>query len=263
MSGQELENHRVTFECEVVSESEVPSDSLVITVNPFVPSRYDADSFSATGAFPTMTLIGLLGDEAFMDFETDRGEAIATVEQIWPAVRMLFQYYLHNNWSMFERTAKEKLDLAQVGSTAHQRTTVAYQALGIATVSIVGRHGTRGAIIVHRFGRKHIAAVRLPPYFEGVRSRGELTAQLERDIFTSINDFVEHRETWEMGSLGRFIESETRPELEKLVLYRDEFPIVRDLYQQGFELACKCLWLLVAAQKTPTPLETITRLPCQ
>src|SRR5690606_21452092 len=39
-------------------------------------------------------------------------------------------------------------------------------------------------------------------------------------------------------------------ELETLVLYRDEFSTVRDLYQQGFELACKCIWPLVAAQNT-------------
>ena len=34
------------------------------------------------------------------------------------------------------------------------------------------------------------------------------------------------------------------------MLYRDEFSTVRDLYQQGFELACKCIWPLVAAQNS-------------
>jgi hypothetical protein len=53
-----------------------------------------------------------------------------------------------------------------------------------------------------------------------------------------------------MGLLVRFIGPEQQAAFDELVLYRDEFSIVRDLYQQGFELACKCIWPLVAAQNT-------------
>lgn len=238
----------MTFECDVVGESDIPAEALVVTINPFVPSKYLADSFSAEGAFPTMTLLRLLGDKGFMDFVADRGEAISAVELIWPAARMLFQYYLHGNWPLFEKTAEKKFGLKHVGSTGHERTTVAYQSLTIVTESILGRHGQRGARVVDRFGRKHVAALKTRSYIEAVRMRGALEDQLERDIFTAISGFVEHREAWEMGSLGRFVEPEKRPDLDDLVLYRDEFSIVRDLYQQGFELACKCLWMLAAAQ---------------
>lgn len=248
MAGQQLESHRVSFDCEVVNDTDLGPDALVITVNPFVPSRYDADSFSPLGAFPTITLAGLLGGDAFMKFEEDRSEAIAVVEQLWPPVRMLFQYYLHGNWPMFERTAKEKLGLTQVGATAHQRAAVAYQSFGIVTVSIVGRHGQRGARIVERFGKKHSASLGNRDYFDVIRVRGAQATQLERDLFTTASGFIEHREAWEMGALGRFVPDPARSELDELVLYRDEFSIVRDLYQQGFESACKCLWLLVAAQ---------------
>ena len=69
MSGTELENHQVVFQCDVVNGSspDIPG-APIVTVNPFVPSQYGADSFSPTGAFPTMTLVGILGDQTFMAF---------------------------------------------------------------------------------------------------------------------------------------------------------------------------------------------------
>lgn len=248
MSGQELESHRVNFECEVIADSELGPDAPVVTVNPFVPSRYDADSLGPSGGSPTMTLTGLLGFERFMQFEEDREEAIAVVEQVWPPVRMLFQYFLHGNWPMFERTAKQRLHQKEVGNTAHQRTTLAYQSLLVVTTALLGRNGDRGARIVLLYGKKHAAMLEDRDYFNVVRARGMLATQLERDVFAATSAFIDRREAWEMGALSRFVSSEVRPELEQLVLYRDEFTIVRDLYQQGFELACKCLWPLVAAQ---------------
>ncbi|KUH35261.1 hypothetical protein ATE80_30280 [Streptomyces kanasensis] len=62
--------------------------------------------------------------------------------------------------------------------------------------------------------------------------------------------FIEHHESWEMGLLERFFRPSDKSAFEELVLYRDEFSLVRDLYQQGFELACKCLWPLIAAQNS-------------
>lgn len=50
MSGTEFKNHRVDIECEVLSGSAPESPGTrVVTINPFVPSRYDADSFTRTG----------------------------------------------------------------------------------------------------------------------------------------------------------------------------------------------------------------------
>ncbi|MEW1993214.1 hypothetical protein [Microbacterium sp. NPDC078849] len=248
MSGQELESFKVDFECEVVDQSEVGSEASIVTVNPFVPSRYDAVSLGPSGGSPTMTLTGLLGFKRFMEFEDDRGRAIAVTEQVWPSVRMVFQYFLHENWPMFERTAKEKLQLDKVGSTFHERTSVAYQSLMFVTITVLGQNGDRGARIVELYGKKHSAVLSDRHYMEVVRSRGAAAKQLERDLFTAISAFIHRREAWEMGALSRYVPDTSRSELEQLVLYRDEFSIVRDLYQQGFELACKCLWPLVAAQ---------------
>lgn len=252
MSGTELKNHRVDLECDVVNSSgpELPS-ARVVTINPFVPSLYDADSSEPIGAFPTITLAQILGDEAFLEFQSERGVALEASRAMWPHVRMLFQYYLQGNAQMFTRIAKQRFGLDWDPSTSHERTTVAYQALGTATAMITGSAGTTSATVIRRFARKHTAAMeRHDDHLLAFRRRGQASAALERDLFTELDRFVEQHEAWEMGLLGRFVGPDEKEAFDKLVLYRDEFSTVRDLYQQGFELACKCLWPLVAAQNS-------------
>lgn len=252
MSGTELENHRIRIECDVMngSDPELP-DALVVTINPFVPSLYEADSFAPTGAFPTMTLLQILGDDTFVKFESERHYALEAGQSLWPHVRMLFQYYLQNNTTMFKRIASQRFGLDWEPSTAHQRTSVAYQALGAVTTMIAGSTGNSSAKVIDRFAKKHTAAMRQHPgHLQAFRQRGQTAAALERDLFTELNRFVEQHESWELGLLNRFVGPEEKEAFDKLVLFRHEFSTVRDLYQQGFELACKCLWPLVAAQNT-------------
>lgn len=255
ITGQELAEHRVVIDSEKVDESDLPADPRVVTVDPFVPSRYDADSMKMTadgalGMFPTMTLAHLLGSEGFQAFGEDSGRAEYAVEELWPPTRMLFSYYLHARWDLFERTAASKFSTDAVGQTAHQRATVAYQALAYTTTAIVGSTGDRGERLFQRYGRKHVAAIRTPGHIQMIRGRDPLARELERDLFGVIHHFIDSYESWAMGRLPRFARGTAADELESLVLYRDEFTLVRDLYQQGFEMACKCLWILVAAQNT-------------
>lgn len=252
MSGTELENHRINLECEVVNgaEPDLPG-ARVVTINPFVPSLYEADSFAPSGAFPTLTLAGILGDHVFTEFETERHQALDAGRLLWPRVRMLFQYYLQGNTQMFTRIAKEQFGLDWEPSKAHHRTSVAYQAMGTVTTMIAGTTGNHSATVIDRFARKHTAAMnRNEEHLVAFRERGKESAALDRALFTELNRFVERHESWEMGLLVRFVGPAEQAEFENLVLYRDEFSTVRDLYQQGFELASKCIWPLVAAQNT-------------
>jgi hypothetical protein len=251
MSGTQPENHRISFECKVVNgeDPDLPG-AAVITINPFVPSLYDADSFSPDGAFPTMTLMQLLGYDGFLEFERERHAGLNAVDELWPSTRMLFDYYLQGNVRMFVKTAKGRLGFDWEPSTSHERTTVAYHALGVTTTAVVGQTGSYAAQVIRRFASKHTAAMKEKRHLQVFRSRGREAENLERDVFTELNRFISQHESWEMGRLLRFVNEDARRRLGSLVLFRDEFAIVRDLYQQGFELACKCLWPLVAAQNT-------------
>ncbi|MET8847606.1 hypothetical protein [Amycolatopsis sp. NPDC004625] len=252
MSGSELSNHRIAIDCEVLSGRDPEPDGVsVVTINSFVPSLYEADSFSPAGAFPTMTLMGILGSDVFLAFESERHQALEAGQAMWPQVRMLFQYYLQGNAEMFTRIAKKHFGLEWDPATSHQRTSVAYQVLGTATTTITGSTGACYEKVIGRFSRKHTAAMkRHTDHLRAFRRRGQASAALERDLFTELNRFVEQQESWEMGLLGRFVGAEEKAAFDELVLFRDEFSTVRDLYQHGFELACKCLWPLVAAQNT-------------
>ena len=252
MSGSELPTHRVHFECEIASSrDDLPDGTPVVTINPFVPSLYEADSFAPIGAMPTLTLAQILGRDVFVEFETERHRALEAGDEMWPQVRKLFEYYLQGNAKMFTRVAQQYFGLEWEPTTSHERTSVAYQALGLAAAMITGRTGTSSVTVIDRFARKHSAAMdRDPRHLQAFRSRGRASAALERDLFTELNRFVEHHESWEMGLLGRFVGPEEKAAFDELVLYRDEFSTVRDIYQHGFELACKCLWPLVAAQNT-------------
>lgn len=252
MSGTELPTHQVEFECTVVDAVDDPPEGTpVVTTNPFVPSLYTADSNAFIGAMPTITLLGLLDDDTFMEFESERHRALQASAEMWPQVRKLFEYYLNGNTAMFTRVAEQVFGLEREPVSSHQRTSVAYQAVGTAAVMITGSTGTSSAKVISRFARKHTAAmVKDPRYLLALRSRGQASAVLERDVFTELNRFVQHHESWEMGLLCRFVGPRKKRDFDELVLFRDEFSTVRDLYQQGFELACKCLWPLVAAQNT-------------
>lgn len=252
MSGTELENHKIDIECDVMNgaDPELPG-ALVVTINPFVPSKYEADSFAPSGAFPTLTLMRILGDDAFMEFESERHQALDAGQNFWPRVRMLFQYYLQGNTQMFTRIAMEQFNLDWEPAKAHQRTSIAFQAMDTVTTIIAGTTGNRSATVIARFARKHAAAMHSnEDHLRAFRERGKESAALERDLFTELNRFIERHEAWEMGLLVRFIGPAEQAAFEDLVLYRDEFSTLRDLYQQGFELACKCIWPLVAAQNT-------------
>lgn len=247
MTGQELEDHRVTLDGEFVAESEVPDGAPVITIDPFVPSRYDADSFDGIGTFPTMTLMHVLGQDEFGEFMVDSGTASNTIEESWGPSEMLFEYYLDGNAAMFNKTAKSKFGLPNDVHTRHQRTSIAYQTLGSVVVAAVGSTGERGARIVDRYFRKHTAAIREQVHLDALLARDADAESLERDLFAVTSHFLDNFPAWSMGRLVRYA---TPGALDDLTLFRDEFTLMRDLYQQGFELACKCLWILIAAQNT-------------
>lgn len=245
-------DHKVHIECEVLSSHDsLPEGTPVVTINPFVPSLYEADSFDPIGAMPTLTLVRILGEKNFLDFESERHQALEAGRLMWPQVRKLFDYYLQGHAEMFARVAKKQFGLEWEPSTSHERTSVAYQALGIGAAMITGSTGASSVRVIDRFSRKHTAAIaRDPSHLEAFRRGGAASAALERDLFTELNRFVEQHEAWEMGLLGRFVGPDEKAAFDDLVLFRDEFSTVRDLYQHGFELACKCLWPLVAAQNT-------------
>lgn len=81
------------------------------------------------------------------------------------------------------------------------------------------------------------------------RDSGRLR-ELQNGMFDCLERFFATYDSWHLGVLGRRVPTERKPILDNLVLYRDEFDVLRDLYQQGFEHICRTLRFGVAAQNT-------------
>jgi hypothetical protein len=249
--GDDIETFKITFtEATPLDAEQVPQSARVVTANPFVPAKYDADWTSPEVAMSMITLSHLLGPET-MTFMEELGQGREAVASQWPAVRRLYEYYLDENWSLFDRTFARNysaLDLPS-GPTQHERATRAHHPLLGVLGSIVSP-SDRGTRLLLRYANKHTAAVAVPTYRAILRSdvAAHRTRELQRLTFDVVDLFIARREMWAMGGLRRLVEPDRLPILDELTLPRDEFGETRDLFQQAFEAVCKSLRFLVIAQ---------------
>jgi hypothetical protein len=249
--GQDLESHRVEFEAEVLP-SENSIEAAFVTVDPNVPSKYNATQRGELGTFTNMTLVFLVGAGRELDLFEVLSRGRTAVEELWPKVRRIYEYYLVEDWKHFDKAGRAAFDDWRTVSTTHERATLAHQAVGIVAAAITDDIDDSAARYLHRFHTKHTSALKFSTYIHSARAdvASELVPRLQRSVFDVMDRFIGHFDAWQMGVLRRMMPSDRLPMLEELTLFRDEFDILRDLYQQGFETVCKTLRFAVAAQNT-------------
>lgn len=250
MRGDSIETHELMIDAERYRGEEPPT---VVTAHPDVPSRYEADSFTlpSLGAFPAMTLMELGGDRAVEMMEA-MGLAAYTAETLWPKVARAFEYYLADNRRLLMATLSQLWGEPPglKAETAYERAMLANQALVGACQQIVGPV-SESEVFSRRLAMKHAAAFRSCwKYVEQARELEDdgTLRDLQRLVIDQLNTFVRHFESWRMGILPRFMDEDARLEADSLRVFRDEFATLRDLYLQGFEVACKTLRFAIAAQ---------------
>lgn len=248
--GDDFETFVVTFEPERVPLESLPDDVAVVTANPFVPARSEADWDDPEGGFSMMTLFHLLGGDVEPYFRATGGRRAAIAEG-WPKVRRLYEYYLDENWSMFDRVFGTDFGTSGLpsGATTHERATRAHHPMLAVTGSIAVPTEAMERFLT-RYSMKHTAALANDEYRAFMREEGSSgrISRLQRATFDAIDLFIARSEMWALGALARHVDESRRPDLDGMVLARDEFGETRDLFQQGFEVICKSLRYLVAAQ---------------
>jgi hypothetical protein len=251
MFGEDLEHLRVEFDASIVDIGENALDFPFVTVDPTVPSRHKDAERGQLGTFPTMTLVHLAGEDAYELIQVlHQGKDEASTR--WPIIRRMFEYYLAGDWTLFDKAAADVFEDWQPVETEHERATFAHQAVGLFMAGVSGGRSEAAATFIHRLGMKHTAALNNQRYREELHTlakSGEL-ARLQRQVFDEIGRFVESLPSWQMGILDRYVTDEGRPELADLTLFRDEFDVLRDRYQQSYELVCKVIKIALAAQNT-------------
>jgi hypothetical protein len=198
-----------------------------------------------------LVLHRLLRDETLNYFDLD-GSAHEVIAEMWPRVRRIYEYYLSENWAMFDKAGDAVFEGWETVTTARQRTTIAHRALDRLCRHIVGEPSEAAASFLDRFMRKHLAALKVPAYvglLQAEEGAGKI-AELQRAVFETVDLFIAHFESWSTGRLARHVDPLRQAELNELVLFRDEFGETRDLYQRGFEVTCKTLLFIVAIQNT-------------
>lgn len=246
--GHDLASHRTEFDAEQVA-ADFALDADFITIDPNVPSKYAGAERGQLGTFTTMTLVWLVGDNARALFEVlDRGRS--AVAELWPKARRLYEYYLHQDWKHFDKVGRDSFRDWPATDTVHERATAAHQVIGLVTAMITDDENEATELYLSRYHRKHLSALSQPAYVNSLRAdvASGLITILQRSTFDIIGRYLAESESWHIGMLRRFIPEEHGPMLDDLTLYRDEFDILRDLYQQGFEVVCKTLRCPVGAQ---------------
>lgn len=253
MFGEDLEHLRLEFDADTAHMGDNAIDFPFVTVDPTVPSRHGGAERGQLGTFPTMTLFHLAGDDGAELIDVlHRGKDEASTR--WPIVRRLFEYYLAENWSLFDKAAADTYEDWNSVHTEHERTTFAHQAVRLFMAGVSGGRDEAAAAFVGRLGRKHVAALNNQAYrdeLHALAKSGELVG-LQRQVFDEIGRFVESLPSWQMGILDRYVTDATRPDLADLTLFRDEFDVLRDRYQQSYELVCKVIKIALSAQNTVT-----------
>ncbi|MFE6860434.1 hypothetical protein [Nocardia sp. NPDC057668] len=244
-----MDTFKVEFEATQLADD--ANHEMVVTVDPNVPSRYQSVTFDGLGSGPSLTLLMLAGNDRIQDLMMCLSRGNYAAENLWPQARRLYEYYLEGDWVRFNKIAEEFFgDEWTRGETTHERASVAHHAVGTALANMIDDHHEASSIFMRRFLRKHMAAIQNDRYraFAVAESESGRISALQRSLLDVTDHFVQRFECWTMGVLGRVIPDGNREALADLRLFRDEFDILRDLYQQGFEIACKFLRYLVAVQ---------------
>jgi hypothetical protein len=249
--GQDLQSHRIEFEAEVLP-SEASLAAAFVTVDPNVPSNYDAAQRGELGTFPTMTLLHLVGDERARDFFEWGDRSRSAAHEYWPKVRRIYEYYLVEDWTLFDKAGAAAFGEWRAVSTTHERATMAHQAVGVVAAAITDDLTDAAVRYLDRFLRKHTRALQYGSYVSSAKAdvASGLVPGLQRGVFDVMDRYVPRLDAWHMGVLRRVIPDDRLHMLDELTLFRDEFDVLRDFYQQGFETVCKTLRFAVAAQNT-------------
>ncbi|WP_443452393.1 hypothetical protein [Glutamicibacter arilaitensis] len=250
--GHDISDYKVSFEAERLLDHDISSAPQVVTVNPYVPNDFSADTNDAVGGFSMMTLDGLTGKRV-LDFMEERDTALGTIRHLWPQVRRLYEYYLDEHWDAFESTlAREFSEWGfPTGRTTHDRASAAHSAMLAVTVHVVPPSAATASFL-RSYMAKHMTASADGTYSSMLKTESTITKikTLQRALFDILDHFLLKHEMWLMGGIRRYLSAKGSANLERMTLARDEFGETRDLYQQGFEVLSKVLKYPIAARNT-------------
>ncbi|TCJ34591.1 hypothetical protein [Parafrankia sp. BMG5.11] len=249
MEGYEYDSHRVVIEGGFSEPT--PGNLPTVTVDPSVPLSIDAKSLREEWSGPSMTIMRLTGPnvEGLMAALARADGALQESHKVVRALHYYFDGSPDDYWRYLQREFKLLADrvprhvAAMHGSAHHlwQSWLLPFTAgpwtLGVETEALQATIDF------------HIKAMEIDKYGKTLKlfeKQGKLE-EIDRLLFGATRTLVDAAPAWRSGAIRLALDPSMEPALDSLILQQDEFPRLRDAYQQTFEAVCKALWLIVLA----------------
>ncbi|MFI9555815.1 hypothetical protein [Nonomuraea endophytica] len=243
MRGEDtLESLSVQFEAAKLSAASGEPDKIV-TIDPNVPCKYDSQ-LGMFGASPNITFGLLTGPQERPTILIHQARHIA--KEVWPKVRRYYEYYLNEQWTLFGDAGTQLFSDWREADASCVRHAQADNALIFSLGRLICDHDLmmkfRDAFYAH-----HARALEKSSYVSFLRAQ-EAAGRLREDIgrlFEVADHFMRSYEAWVPGMTRWLLSPDMEASVSSLRLYRDDFSVLRDIYQQAFEAFCKLIRYVV------------------
>lgn len=226
---------------------EVLKHDQAINIHPDLPAIPDAAEMLEPGGSPFLTLMQLLGDkgeEFYKRLDRFRG----CVDSDWIAVKRLMGYYLDSNWEIFDRQANKIMpDTLPEDPSQLQRHDILHRMMDFMTVPLwieldYPEMKTDWNMTYNQ------AIKSAPEALKAYLTIGGLDDELidlQRDLFHCFELYIDARSSYLPGLPVEMLLKGGNV-IDDFRLFRDEFPLLRDIYISIFEACHKTLKYIVA-----------------
>lgn len=247
--GEELESHRITFEgSERIDPFGDDEAFTTVTIDPNVPLRYSAQAMPEWGSSPNITFGRLVHGNTEVAMRA-LGALRSLGETEWSKVFRLYEYYLNEQWDHLQRQGIELVGEHWPRGAARLPVHSMVHHILLIAVGPTQVESFPGELF-GEFAESHVRALRLHSNYSDFARSEVASGSIQRELrrtFDVLDAFMRSYESWLPGLTRWVLSPDATSTVDELRLCRDDFPLLRDLYQQAFETCCKSLRYVVGA----------------
>lgn len=194
--------------------------------------------------------IQMLGGDRVTFFQQQVRKFESFVSDGWPALKRLTAYYLNHDWQHFDEGLKALVDDLPAAIDGRERDGLIHWIYDHAFIPLVALGPAHYPEMKAEWNALWATAEpKVAAMVEFAKREGTTDAfrQLQRDVFHLLEQFTDLRRTLAAGFLLDMYPVAKEAERERLRLFRDDFPALRDFYIQAFELCHRGLRYVIGA----------------
>ena len=234
---------KLDLEAGEILDSDVDADQ-IYTFDPNLPTRSDAKSMMDPGGSPFLFTYSILG-ESIVEYQTRCKTYLDVIKQDWLNLKRLTNFYLNSNWERFDALYKEIMNENLNEHPIWVRVDILYRLYDLIAIQMMPhpyyvemKSEWNSFLLPKGINKKAISN-----YQDTIIIDSEYI-ELRISLFNCLEQYIE---CGEILLSGLAVEMYPMP-LENygdLRIYRDEFPVLRDLYVQAFEACHHALTFIV------------------